>query len=75
VRRIVISPKADIDVDDQFLTIAQDNLDAAQRFFTAAHEAFTLLVGMPFRTELKLFACYMRPVIGLVFSKKTWIYE
>lgn len=47
MRRIVISPKADLDLDDQFLVIAQDNLDAAQRFFTAAQEAFTLLVGMP----------------------------
>lgn len=47
MRRIVISPKADLDLDDQFLVIAQDNIEAAQRFLTAAQDAFTLLVRMP----------------------------
>ena len=47
MRRIVISPKADIDLDDQFLVIAQDNIEAAQRFLAAAQDAFALLVKLP----------------------------
>ena len=45
--RIVISPKADLDLDDQFDYIAENNLDAAQRFLTAAQDAFTRLNRMP----------------------------
>ncbi len=47
MRRIVISPKADVDLDNQFNFIAHDNLDAAQRFLAAAQDAFTRLNRMP----------------------------
>ena len=47
MRRIVISPKADLDLDDQFDHIAEDNLQAAQRFLTAAQDAFIRLNRMP----------------------------
>ncbi|MEO7677107.1 MAG: type II toxin-antitoxin system RelE/ParE family toxin [Verrucomicrobiota bacterium] len=47
MRRIVISPKADLDLDDQFVVIAPDNIEAAERFLTTAHEAFTLLAENP----------------------------
>ena len=45
--KIVISPKADADLDDQFRIIAENNLDAAKRFLTAAEDAISLLARMP----------------------------
>lgn len=39
-RRVVIRPQADIDLDEIFLHIAQDNLKAAHRFFDAAAATF-----------------------------------
>ncbi len=43
---IVISPKADFDLDEEFLYIAERNLDAAQRFLTAAQNSFVQLSQM-----------------------------
>ena len=36
-RRIVIRPRASVDLDEQFAYIAGNNFDAALRFFDAAN--------------------------------------
>lgn len=46
-RRIVIRPKAGVDLDEQFAYIAANNFDAALRFFDAARQTFSQLAQMP----------------------------
>ncbi|MGK7921217.1 MAG: type II toxin-antitoxin system RelE/ParE family toxin [Trichodesmium sp.] len=46
-RRIVIRPKASHDLDEQFAYIAEDNIDAALRFFDATRETISQLAKMP----------------------------
>jgi toxin ParE1/3/4 len=40
--RIFITPKANIDIDDSFNYIAQNNTDAALNFFDAARSSIAL---------------------------------
>ncbi|WP_016950401.1 type II toxin-antitoxin system RelE/ParE family toxin [Anabaena sp. PCC 7108] len=42
-RRIVIRPKASVDIDEQFSYIAQSNFDAALSFFDATRQTFSQL--------------------------------
>lgn len=42
-RRIVIAPRASQDIDEQFAYIAQDNFDAALRFFDSTRLTFSQL--------------------------------
>jgi len=46
-RRIIITPRADLDIDKLFTYIAQDNLDAAIRFFDSARMTFAQLARTP----------------------------
>ena len=46
-RQIVIRPKASDDLDEQFAYIAEDNMDAALRFFDATRETISQLAKMP----------------------------
>ena len=46
-RKIVIRPKASDDLDEQFAYIAEDNMDAALRFFDATRETISQLAKMP----------------------------
>jgi len=45
--RIVVSPRADRDLDEQFAYIARDSRHAAVRFLAAAEETFEQLATMP----------------------------
>jgi toxin ParE1/3/4 len=45
--RIVITPKASLDLDELFEYIAQNNLDAALRFFDSARQTFSQLARTP----------------------------
>ena len=38
---IVITPRASLDIDEQFIYIARENADVAMRFFDAARETFS----------------------------------
>lgn len=42
-RRILIRPRASVDLDEQFAYIAEDNFDAALNFFDAARQTFSQL--------------------------------
>ncbi len=42
-RRILIRPRATVDLDEQFAYIAEDNFDAALNFFDAARQTFSQL--------------------------------
>ena len=46
-RRILIRPRASIDLDEQFAYIAEDNFDAALNFFDAARQTFSQLAQLP----------------------------
>jgi toxin ParE1/3/4 len=46
-RRIIIRPRASVDIDEQFAYIAANNFDAALRFFDAARQTFSQLAQMP----------------------------
>jgi len=46
-RRIVIKPRASIDLDEHFAYIAANNFDVALRFFDAARQTFSQLAQMP----------------------------
>jgi toxin ParE1/3/4 len=46
-RRIIVTPKADQDINDLFTYIAQDNLDAAIRFFDSTRMTFAQLARTP----------------------------
>jgi len=46
-RRIVIRPRASVDLDEHFSYIAQNNFDAALGFFDAARQTFSQLAQMP----------------------------
>ncbi|BAY12274.1 type II toxin-antitoxin system RelE/ParE family toxin [Calothrix sp. NIES-2098] len=39
-KRIIITPKASLDIDEHFAYIAQENSDAALHFFDAVRETF-----------------------------------
>jgi len=45
-KRIVITPKASQDIDEHFAYIAQNNSDAALRFFDAVRHTFAKLAQM-----------------------------
>lgn len=45
--RAVISPKADRDLDAQFLYFAEESVDLARRYFTAAQNTLERLAQMP----------------------------
>ncbi len=45
-KRIVITPRASQDLDENFACIAQNNLDAALRFFDAARQTLARLAQM-----------------------------
>ena len=45
-KRIVITPRASQDLDENCAYIAQNNLDAALRFFDAARQTFARLAQM-----------------------------
>jgi len=47
-RRLFIKPEADRDINNQFTYIADDNLEAAIRFYEAAFASFNLLLANPF---------------------------
>jgi toxin ParE1/3/4 len=47
MRRIIITPKASEDIDNLFAYIAQDNYDAALKFFDAARLTFSQLAKTP----------------------------
>jgi toxin ParE1/3/4 len=42
-RRIVIRPKASVDIDEQFVYIGQSSFDAALSFFDATRQTFSQL--------------------------------
>ncbi|MBW4563358.1 MAG: type II toxin-antitoxin system RelE/ParE family toxin [Mojavia pulchra JT2-VF2] len=46
-KRIIITPKASLDIDEHFAYIAQENPDAALKFFDAIRETFAQLAKMP----------------------------
>lgn len=46
-RRITISPKASRDLEEQFDYIAQENLEAAMRFFDSVRQTFSQLAQTP----------------------------
>jgi toxin ParE1/3/4 len=46
-RRIFITPKASLDLDELFAFIAQNNQDAALKFFDSARQTFTQLAKTP----------------------------
>jgi toxin ParE1/3/4 len=46
-KRIIITPKASSDIDEQFAYIAQNNFDAALQFFDAVRETFAQLAQKP----------------------------
>ncbi|HKA56912.1 MAG TPA: type II toxin-antitoxin system RelE/ParE family toxin [Candidatus Binatia bacterium] len=46
-RRIIIRPRADRDVTELARYIAEDNAEAALRFYEAAEESFNQLTRMP----------------------------
>jgi hypothetical protein len=46
-RRILIKPRASVDLDEQFAYIAANNFDAALRFFDSARQTFSQLAQMP----------------------------
>jgi toxin ParE1/3/4 len=46
-RTIVIRPKASLDLDDCFIFIAQNNEDAATRFFDSVRQTYANLARMP----------------------------
>jgi toxin ParE1/3/4 len=45
--RLVLKPQADRDINNQFEYIANDNLEAAIRFYEAAFRAFDVLLTNP----------------------------
>jgi len=45
--RIEVSPRADRDLNEQFIYIAGDSLEAAMRFLEAARSTFEQLATMP----------------------------
>jgi toxin ParE1/3/4 len=47
VKRILIRPKAIVDLDEQFAYIAENNFDAALIFFDAAQQTFAQLAELP----------------------------
>lgn len=47
IKRIVIAPRASLDIDEQFIYIAGDNVDVAMSFFDAARETFSQLARTP----------------------------
>jgi len=53
--QIVVDPKADRDLDEQFLYIAQDSREAAIGFLVAAQATFEQLAAMPELGELQHF--------------------
>lgn len=53
--QIIIAPKADRDLDEQFFYIARDNREAAMRFLRAAEATFERLAAMPELGELQAF--------------------
>jgi toxin ParE1/3/4 len=46
-KRIVITPKASLDIDEYFAYIAQENPDTALLFFDSVRETFAQLARMP----------------------------
>ncbi|MCC5629409.1 type II toxin-antitoxin system RelE/ParE family toxin [Nostoc sphaeroides CHAB 2801] len=46
-KRIVITPKASLDIDEYFVYIAQENPDTALLFFDSVRETFAQLARMP----------------------------
>ncbi|MBD2179641.1 type II toxin-antitoxin system RelE/ParE family toxin [Planktothrix sp. FACHB-1355] len=46
-RRIAITPRASLDLDEHFSYIAENNQDAALRFFDAARQTFSQLAKTP----------------------------
>jgi toxin ParE1/3/4 len=46
-RRIIIRPKASVDLDEQFAYIAEGNLDAGLSFFDATRQTFSQLAQLP----------------------------
>ncbi|OYD91198.1 plasmid stabilization system protein [Nostoc sp. 'Peltigera membranacea cyanobiont' 210A] len=46
-KRIVITPKASLDIDEYFAYIAQENPDTALLFFDSIRETFAQLARMP----------------------------
>ncbi len=46
-KRIVITPQANLDIDENFTYIAQENTDAALQFFDAVRETLAQLAKMP----------------------------
>ncbi|MBN3899609.1 MAG: type II toxin-antitoxin system RelE/ParE family toxin [Nostoc sp. NOS(2021)] len=46
-KRIVITPKASLDIDESFVYIAQENPDTALLFFDSVRETFAQLARMP----------------------------
>lgn len=54
-KELVVSPRADSDVDNHFDYIAENNLDAATRFYDSAYETFDALLLQPFVGKAKQF--------------------
>lgn len=55
-KRIIIKPKASLDIDEHYAYLEQNNPDTALKFFDATRETFAQLARMPgmgSRVELK----------------------
>jgi toxin ParE1/3/4 len=46
-KKLVVRPQAVVDLDDQALFIAIDNMEAGLRLYAAAHDAYARLLEMP----------------------------
>lgn len=46
-RRIAVTPRASLDLDEQVAYMAKDNLNAALRFFDSARQTFSQLAQTP----------------------------
>jgi toxin ParE1/3/4 len=51
--RLIITPQADRDVDEQFDYLAGENIEAATRFFHAIFETFNALLATPYMGRLR----------------------
>jgi len=55
-RRLLISPRANQDIDEQFAYLAQENLATAVQFYDAAFQTFDDLLLRPFKGAAREFA-------------------
>jgi len=63
-----VSPRAKVDVEENFAFIAKENVDAALRFYDAAFASFDQLADTPFIGTVKHFA-------NSVLSLRRWFVQ